>query len=89
MVSLLTELAVVFVLRTRGPALAGRASTLLAVSTLAVIAAALAVPWTGSFAAAFGFVPLPAGMLAASVGVVLAYLAATEFAKRRFYRPRR
>lgn len=88
-VSLLTELAVVFVLRTRGPALAGRASTLLAVSTLAVIAAALAVPWTGSFAAAFGFVPLPAGMLVASVGVVLAYLAATEFAKRRFYRPRR
>ncbi len=85
-VSLLTELTVVFVLRTRGPALASRPSRLLAVGSLAVVAAALAVPWTGSFAAAFGFLPLPAGIVAASAGVVLAYLVATEIAKRWFYR---
>jgi Mg2+-importing ATPase len=87
-VSLLTELSVVFVLRTRGPALASRPSALLAATSVAVIAAALAVPWMGSFATAFGFVPVPGALLAASVGVVLAYLVATEIAKRRFYRVR-
>ena len=85
-VSLLTELAVVFVLRTRGPALASRPSALLAVTSLAVAALALAVPWLGPFATAFGFVPLPAGLFAASLLVVFAYIAATEVAKRLLHR---
>ncbi len=88
-VSLLTELAVVFVLRTRGSAFGSRPSALLAITSIAVAGFALTVPWLGSFSAAFGFVALPAGMLAASVGVVLAYLAATEIAKRHYYRAAR
>jgi len=51
-----------------------------------VIAAALAVPWTGSFAAAFGFLPLAGGDRRRVGRVVLAYLVATEIAKRWFYR---
>ncbi|MBL0142010.1 MAG: magnesium-translocating P-type ATPase [Betaproteobacteria bacterium] len=84
-VSLLTELAVVFVLRTRGSAFASRPSALLAVTSLLVAAAALATPWLGAFSSAFGFVPVSAGLACASGLVVVAYLAATEFAKRRYY----
>jgi Mg2+-importing ATPase len=86
-VSLLTELAVVFVLRTRGPAFASRPSALLAVTSVLVAAAALASPYLGSFSKAFGFVPLPAGLFSTSVLVVAAYIVATEIAKRRFYAP--
>ncbi|HEX4944385.1 MAG TPA: magnesium-translocating P-type ATPase [Usitatibacteraceae bacterium] len=85
-VSLLTELAVVFVLRTRGPAFASRPSALLAGSSLLVAAAALAVPWLGPVSTAFGFVPVSAGLFGASILVVVAYIVATEAAKRHFYR---
>jgi Mg2+-importing ATPase len=84
-VSLLTELAVVFVLRTRGPAFASRPSGLLAGTSVLVAAAALASPYLGSFSRAFGFVPVPAGLFAAAVAVVVTYIVATEIAKRRFY----
>jgi len=86
MVSLLTELAVVFVLRTRGSAFASRPSALLVYSSVLVAVIAVAVPWLGPFATAFGFAPLPPGLLGASLLVVAAYIAATEVAKRRFYR---
>ena len=85
-VSLLTELAVVFVLRSRGPALASRSSATLAIASVAVAATALAAPWMGPLATAFGFAPLPASLFSAALGVVLAYIVATEVAKRRFYR---
>jgi Mg2+-importing ATPase len=88
-VSLLTELAVVLVLRTQGPALRSRASRLLLWSTAAVAAGALAVPYIGPFAAMFGFVPLRWTVLGAALGIVAAYVAVTEFAKLRFYAPAR
>ncbi len=81
-ISLTTELAVVFVLRTRGPALASRPGALLAALSAAVALLACAVPWLGGPAQAFGFVPLPAGLAAASLAIVLAYVAATEAVKR-------
>jgi P-type Mg2+ transporter len=83
-VSLLTELAVLLVLRTRRPAWRSHPSTLLWVSTLAVALLALALPSVGPLARIFGMVPLPGALLATLLGVVLAYAAATEWVKHRY-----
>jgi Mg2+-importing ATPase len=87
--SVLTELAVVMVLRTEGPAWRSSPSPLLAGATAAVVAVSLALPWWPPVAAVFGFVPLPPVLAAVLVALVLGYVAATEIAKRRFYRSRR
>lgn len=86
MISLLTELAVVLVLRTRKPAFRSRPSRLLLGSTLAVAAAGFAVPFLGSSSALFGFVPLSATELVAVVAIVAGYIAATEAAKAWYFR---
>jgi Mg2+-importing ATPase len=85
-VSLLTELGVVLVLRTRGPAWRSRPSDLLLWTTVAATAFALATPFFGRASALFGFVPLSAVEMGTVVGIVIAYLAATESAKRWFFR---
>jgi Mg2+-importing ATPase len=82
-VSLLTELAVVFVLRSAGSALRSRPGSLLLWTSVAVAIACIALPYTGFPAALLGFVPLPWPLLAFSLFVVLAYVAATELLKRR------
>jgi len=87
-VSLLTELGVVLVLRTRGPAWRSRPSPLLLWTTAGAMAFALTVPFLGAASALFGFVPLGATEVAGVVGIVVAYLLATEVAKRRFFRGR-
>ena len=87
-ISLVTELAIVLVLRTRASAFASRAAPVVLWSTFAVVALAFALPWIGPAARLFGFVPLPAGLVATMVALVLAYLVANEIAKRRFFRPR-
>jgi Mg2+-importing ATPase len=86
-ISLLTELAVVLVLRTRKPAWRSKPSRLLLWSTIAVIVMTFAIPFLGPVSSAFGFVPLLPMELAAAAGIVLAYIAATEATKRWFYRP--
>jgi Mg2+-importing ATPase len=80
-VSLLTELGVVLVLRTRGPAWRSRPSALLLWTTAAAAAFALATPFFGRGSALFGFVPLSIIEMGTVVGIVIAYLAATELAK--------
>jgi Mg2+-importing ATPase len=85
-VSLLTELAVVFVLRTRRPCWQSRPSRLLTVSTLVVAASALLIPYVGPLARPFGFVPLPVHLLLASLLIVAGYIGATELAKQHYYR---
>jgi Mg2+-importing ATPase len=87
-VSLLTELGVVLVLRTRGPAWRSRPSGLLLWTTVAATALALAAPFFGSASRLFGFVPLSRVEMGTIVGIVIAYLAATEVAKRWFFRSR-
>jgi Mg2+-importing ATPase len=84
-VSLLTELAVVLVLRTRGPAWRSAPSRLLLWTTITVCAVALALPYAGGFSALFGFVPLGAPLFAATIAVSVAYVAVTEVVKRRYY----
>lgn len=88
MISLLTELAVVLVLRTRRPALSSRPGAVLLWSTAMVLALTFAVPWLGPLSTTFGFVPLSAGLLVAIAAIVLAYIAATELVKSWFFRAR-
>jgi Mg2+-importing ATPase len=85
-VSLLTELGVVLVLRTRGPAWRSRPSALLLWTTVAASVFALATPFFGRVSALFGFVRLSNIEMATVAGIVIAYLAATEGAKRWFFR---
>jgi P-type Mg2+ transporter len=85
LVSLLTELAVLLVLRTRGPIWRSSPGRLLAWGAAATAAVALALPYTGSLAKLFGFVPMPAPILATALAIVIGYIALTEWAKRRFW----
>jgi Mg2+-importing ATPase len=87
-VSVLTELAVVLVLRTRRPAWRSTPGRLLLWSTLAVGLLALALPYAGALASAFGFVALPWPLVGGILLVVAAYVATTEIVKLLFYRRR-
>ncbi len=88
--SLLTELLIVFVVRTRRALWSSRPGVALLLATAGVIAAAVALP-SLPFAAALGFVPLPPTLFLALTGIALAYIVAAELTKRWFYRhsPRR
>ncbi len=83
--SLLTELVIALVVRTRGPSFRSRPARLLLWSTLAVIALTLGLSYLPG-AWIFGFVPLPPLLLGALVLLTLAYVLAAELLKRRFYR---
>jgi len=87
--SLLTELAVVTLLRTHRPAWRSRPGALLLWTTAAVGVIALTLPYTGPLADLFALAPLSPGVLAAMGVLVLTYLAVTEAAKAWFYRRRR
>ena len=82
--SLLTELVIALVVRTRRVFYRSRPGKLLLVSTLAVIALTLALPYL-PVNALFGFVPLPAPMMLMLIGLTALYVLAAEFAKRNFY----
>jgi Mg2+-importing ATPase len=83
--SLLTELAVALVIRTRRPFFRSRPGRLLLLSTMALIPVAFAIPYA-PFAGVFGFVPLPPALAATIGGITLLYVAATELQKKWFYR---
>ncbi|HUO67458.1 MAG TPA: cation transporting ATPase C-terminal domain-containing protein, partial [Gammaproteobacteria bacterium] len=79
--SLLTELAVLLVLRTRRPAFTSKPGRGLAVSAALVAVLAIALPFL-PHADLLGFVPLPLFLLAALLGITAAYVAASEGVKR-------
>jgi P-type Mg2+ transporter len=83
--SLATQVLVIFVIRTAGSPFASRPSGWLAASSLAVVAAAVLLPFS-PVAGALGFVPLPPAFLAVLAVLVGAYLFAVEGVKRWFYR---
>jgi Mg2+-importing ATPase len=85
-ISLLTEVAVVLVLRTRGPALRSKPSRLLLRTSIVMAVFALAIPYLGPFASAFGFVPLSALQMVTVLVITAGYIAATEGAKAWFYK---
>lgn len=85
-ISLLTELVVVLVLRTYKPTFRSKPSRLLLWSTLIVAAATFTIPFLGLLSSVFGFVPLSGLQIAAVVAIVVGYVVATEVAKAWFFR---
>lgn len=88
-ISLLTELAVLLVLRTRRMAYRSRPSRLLLWAAIAVSLAGLSLPYLPPVASLFGFVPLSWTLMGFTIVIVFAYVATTEAAKIWFYRPRK
>ena len=83
--SLLTELVVALVMRTRRPFFRSRPGALLLTSTVVLIAVAFVIPYL-PFADVFGFVRLPGAMLGTITVITVLYVAATELQKKWFYR---
>ena len=82
--SLLTELVIALVVRTRRPLYRSRPGRLLLVSTAAVTVLAFALPYL-PFADALGFTTPTPALLAALVGITAFYVAATEATKRLLF----
>jgi Mg2+-importing ATPase len=83
--SLLTELVIALVVRTRRPFFRSRPGTVLLASTVVLIGLTLAIPYL-PYVGVLGFVPLPGPLLATVCGITGLYVAATELAKHWFYR---
>jgi Mg2+-importing ATPase len=83
--SLLSELVVALIVRTRRPCYRSRPGTALLWSTLAVAVLTLALPYLPG-AAWLGLVPLPATLLLAICTIALLYAVAAELTKSHFYR---
>jgi Mg2+-importing ATPase len=79
--SLLTELLVLLVLRTRRPFWRSRPHQALLVSTALVVAVAVCLPLS-PVAGALGFVPLEASMWAAVFVIAVSYVLTVEMVKR-------
>jgi Mg2+-importing ATPase len=82
--SLLTELVIALVVRTHRPFYRSRPGSLLLTTTVVVMAVALVLPYL-PFSSIFGFVPLPAPLVLAMIGLTLAYVVVVEVAKKSFY----
>jgi P-type Mg2+ transporter len=82
--SLLTELVIALVVRTRHPFFRSRPGNLLLVSTLGFIAITVALPYL-PFVSVFGFIPLPAPLMLSMLGLTTLYVLATELTKKYFY----
>jgi Mg2+-importing ATPase len=83
--SLMTELFIVLVVRTRRPFFRSRPGTLLLATTLFVAGTTIFLPYT-ALGALFGFVPLPPGFVLLLLGITAAYLLASELVKGWFFR---
>jgi Mg2+-importing ATPase len=83
--SLLTELVIALVVRTRRPFFRSRPGRLLLWSTLTLVAVTFSIPYL-PFVDLFGFVPLPGVLLITVVGITALYVVAAEMTKSRFYR---
>jgi len=82
--SLLTELVIALVVRTRHLFFRSRPGTLLLVSSLIFIGITLLLPYL-PFISVFGFVPLPAPLMLTMIGLTMLYILATELTKKYFY----
>jgi len=82
--SLLTELVIALVVRTRRVFFRSRPGKLLLASTLIVIGITLVLPYV-PFNFLFGFIPLPAPLMLTMLGLTALYVLVTEIAKKVFY----
>ncbi len=83
--SLATQVLVIFVIRTRGSPFASRPNRALVATSLAVVAAAIALPFT-ALGPRLGFEAPPAAFFAVLAILVAAYLVLAQGAKHLFYR---
>ncbi len=83
--SVVSAALVVLVIRTRGPFWRSRPSRTLALATVSVVIAAIALPYT-PLGAVFGFAPLPWLFLLLMGGIVVGYIGSAELLKRAFYK---
>ena len=83
--SLLTELLVLFVVRTYRPFYRSRPGTFILASSALLGLLAVALPYLPA-GRVFGFVPLPWPVLAAVLAITLLYLVVSESTKRAFFR---
>jgi Mg2+-importing ATPase len=82
--SLLTELVIALVVRTRHLFFRSRPGRLLLVSTLIFVAITLVLPYL-PWISVFGFVPLPAPIMLTMLGLTALYVLAAEVTKKFFY----
>ncbi len=85
MLSLLTELAVVWSLRTRRPAWRSRPSTLLILLSFMVAALTFVVPYLPVIAPAFEFTPVPWHLVLTCLLLMAVYVGANEITKAWYY----
>jgi len=83
--SLLTQLMIVLVVRTRRPFFKSRPGTLLLTATILLAALVPTIPYL-PFVGPLGFVPIPLTVLATLIAITAAYVAAAELTKYWFYR---
>lgn len=83
--SVVTQVLVIFVIRTRGNPFASPPHPALTALSLAVVAMAVALPST-PLGAELGFVAPPPAFYAMLAGIAVAYLVAVQALKRAFYR---
>lgn len=84
--SLATQALVLFVIRTAGNPFRSRPSAPLAITTLAVVAIGIALPFTPANHL-LGFTPLPGRYFLFLVAMIVSYLFCVELAKRHLLRP--
>ncbi len=82
--SLITELVIALVVRTRHLFFHSRPGNLLLMSTLIFIGITLVLPYL-PFISVFGFVALPAPLMLAMLGLTALYVLTTELTKKYFY----
>jgi Mg2+-importing ATPase len=83
--SLLTELVVALVVRTRRPFFRSQPGRMLLVSTMVLIPVTFAIPYVPHIGV-LGFVAVPVSLLATLAAVTVLYVLATELMKSWFYR---
>ncbi len=83
--SLLTELVIALVVRTRRPLWRSRPGKWLFIATLLVAGLTLLLPYVPPVNTLFEFVPLPLPVMLVLVGITALYVVAAELTKRVFY----
>jgi Mg2+-importing ATPase len=82
--SLITELVIALVVRTRHVFFRSRPGKLLLASILVFIGIAVVLPYL-PFISVFGFIPLPLPLMLTMLGLTALYILATEITKKYFY----
>ena len=84
--SILTEVTVLFILRTRRPFFRSRPSKWIVIASILVAVVASYIPYS-PLAIPLKLIPIPVPLLLAVLGITLVYLVANELTKRVFWKP--